>query len=85
MQNIEIINDNNYHEVTIGKLTLYFSYKTVIAFDSPIVGKVVSENCWSTTTGKHLSRIPHDNNKRVSRDIFEKKLKDVLFYHKLTE
>ena len=46
---------NNYR-VEIGNLTLWFSYETIIAFQTG--GKrFVCENVWSPTTGKHLSRI----------------------------
>lgn len=43
--------------VTIGDLDLMFSYETVVAFRTPEDGLVVSENVWSTTTGKHLAAI----------------------------
>lgn len=47
----------NYATVEVGDLTLYFSYRTVIAFHTPDTGTVVRVNDWSTTTGKHLNSI----------------------------
>ena len=50
--------------VTLGKVTLYFSYATCVAFrhqDAP--GPLVCENDnqgrpWSKTTSKHINQIP---------------------------
>lgn len=69
----------NFTEVTIGDVTLWFSYKTVIAFHSPATGFVVSENLWSNTTGKHLGeaceRMGVDrNHMRTPRMAFERRL-----------
>ncbi len=62
----------NRADVTIGDLTISFSYRTPIAFDHPGLGLVVSENCWSTTTGKHLNQIDEGDKKgRLPRDRFE--------------
>lgn len=94
MKQVNIRNYGNYSsdnygahslEVHIGDLTLYFSYDTVVAFQAPgIPGIVVSENCWSTTTGKHLNWIDDGNKKaRVKRAEFEHQLKSVLAKHKL--
>lgn len=56
----------NFHKVSIGDVELYFSYETIVGFYTMGSGFVVSENVWSNTTGKHLtklcekkSRIPH--------------------------
>lgn len=69
-------------EVSIGNLTLYFSYKTVVAFSIP--GYLAcSENQWSTTTGKHLNWIEPDKRKRLSGEEFEDALNQVLKQHKL--
>lgn len=45
----------NFCEVTVGDLSVYFSYQTPIAFYTPKTGRVVRQNDWSTTTGKHLN------------------------------
>lgn len=65
-------------EVTVGQLTLWFSYQTVVGFEHPSTGRVVSENLWSTTTGKHLGVIEKNKKKRVSRMEFQDRLKVVL-------
>jgi hypothetical protein len=49
---------SNLTEVEVGQVTLYFSYESLVAFQHPAVGgRVVSENQWSKTTGKHLTLI----------------------------
>lgn len=53
-------------------LTVWFSYETPIAFYSHATGKVVRENSWGPTTGKHLNWVDGGNKKaRVSSDKFE--------------
>jgi len=47
----------NFSEVTIGRLTLFFSYKTVIGVFTPDDGAYVRENDWGPTTGKHINWI----------------------------
>jgi len=70
--------------VQIGSLTLYFSYDTVVAFKDGI-NLIVSENCWSTTTGRHLNCIDGGRKKdRLPRDKFEAELEKVLTAHGLT-
>jgi len=70
--------------IKVGTLTLYFSYKTVIAF-SDDAGIVVSENCWGTTTGKHLNWIDDGCKKgRYKRDKFEQLLEKTLENHNLS-
>ena len=73
---------NNYaghtQAIRIGSLTLYFSYKTVVAFSNYKFGFVISENVWSNTTGKHLNWIDSDKKKRIPHNEFEKLLNKVL-------
>lgn len=65
--------------VEIGALTLYFSYETVVAFESPESGRLVRQNDWSTTTGKHLNWIDGGKKKeRIPGPEFESKLAEVL-------
>lgn len=45
----------NFSQVSVGDLSVYFSYRTPIAFYTPATGQVVRQNDWSTTTGKHLN------------------------------
>jgi len=71
--------------VTIGGLTLWFSYDTVIAFRPPGGGIRVCENIWSVTTGKHLNSIDGGRKKeRLSWEEFDKELTKTLKKHKLT-
>ena len=66
---------NNYGahalRVDIGELTVWFSYKTPIAFHKLGHDRVVRVNDWSTTTGKHLNAIDGgDKKSRVSAERF---------------
>jgi hypothetical protein len=65
--------------VQINSTRFYFSYNTVIAFYNPIDGLVISENCFSNTTGKHLNCIDADKSLRLKRDNFERELNNLLF------
>ena len=52
--------------------TYWFSYRTLIAFKSVDGPKVVRQNEWSTTTGKHLNAIDGgDKKSRLNRVEFE--------------
>lgn len=48
--------------VHFGDLTLWFSYKTLVAFQRGDMRPMVRENDWGPTTGKHLNMI--DGGKR---------------------
>ena len=69
-------------QVTIGTLTLFFSYKTVVAFENR-GGLVCSENCWAQTTGKHLNWIEPNKRARVKRPEFERLLAETMADHGL--
>lgn len=57
--------------VTVGVLTIYYSYTTPVAFRSPGFGLTVRENEWGPTTGKHLNWIDGgDKSKRVNGTTF---------------
>jgi len=72
-------------EVRVGNLTLYFSYRTVVAFHTSKTGTVVRQNDWGATTGKHLNWIDSgDKKSRVNREVFEQKLNEVLREYDLT-
>lgn len=60
---------SNFTIVYVGDMTLWFSYSTMVAFRKGAV-KVVSENQWSKTTGKHLNAIESDKALRVPYDEF---------------
>lgn len=72
-------------DVKIGKLTLSFSYNTVIAFDSPYSGFVISENVWSTTTGRHLNEIDPDKTRRINNTKFLIQLVETLQHYGLED
>lgn len=79
---------NNYgssRAVQLGSLTLYFSYETVIAFNSPKTGLIIRENSWSTTTGRHLNAIDPDKKIRFSSEQFESLLDQLLESYELKE
>lgn len=64
-------------KVNVGRLVLWFSYHSIIAFEYD--GQlVISENAWSNTTGRHLNRISRDKKIRVPREEFLQRL-DSLF------
>jgi hypothetical protein len=71
-------------DVSVGNLTLNFSYETVIAFNSPFSGFVISENVWSTTTGRHLNEIHPDKSLRIPNEEFKQKLSEVLKHYGLS-
>lgn len=60
--------------VTVGSLRVYFSYRTPVAYETP-GRRVVRENDWGPTTGKHLNWIDGGNKAdRVSGAEFEQAL-----------
>ncbi len=65
-------------QVIMPDLTLWWSYDTVVAFETK-AGLVVRENDWSTTTGKHLNAIDFEAKKfRIPSPEFEAKLRKAL-------
>lgn len=66
----------------LGRLTLWFSYKTIIAFQlHEGIGKkdlIVRTNDWGPTTGRHLNAIDGGSKeaqeKRLPNDAFEDSL-----------
>lgn len=70
----------NCMELTIGELVLWFSYKTVVGYRYK-GRRVVSENVWGSTTGKHLNWIDGGKSRRADRlpyPEFEEKLSSIL-------
>lgn len=68
--------------VRIDNLDILFSYETPVAFREGWGSWVVSENLWSTTTGKHIMQetgIGPAN--RLPRDEFEAKLDAALTHN----
>ena len=70
--------------ISIGCLTLWFSYNTVIAFKTNGHLPRVIQNYWSTTTGRHLNCIDGGNKKeRLDAETFETELKEALKEHNI--
>jgi hypothetical protein len=84
MNSIEMHGESNAKCVTVGKLQLHFSYKTLIAFYTPETGRVVRMNDWRNTTGKHLNQIDGgDQKNRLSGEEFDRKVSAMLKKHRL--
>lgn len=83
---ISIKSEENFHQVNLGKITIYFSY------ESPIGVKVVEDDeefvvvngkymAWSSTTSKHINKFFDENNEThlwVSEEEFNNSLRMVL-------
>lgn len=65
-------------KVQIGRLTLMYSYNTLVAFHHPDTGTVVHENIWSNTTNRTLNAIDGGSKRakseRVTAEVFTEKL-----------
>lgn len=76
-------NEPNNFFLTLGSLRLWFSYKTVIAFQDEGIPLTCRVNDWKQTTGKHLNAICPNHKERIDGELFEAKLKEVLLKHGL--
>jgi len=70
--------------ITIGGITLYFSYNTVVGFEAPEYGERICENVWTTTTGKHLNWLEPDKDRRIPYEQFKQELTKVIDKYNLT-
>ena len=61
--------------------TLFYSYRTVVAYHDFEDGLVVCENVWGNTTGKHLNEINRDHKSRLPAAEFDAKLQLALARH----
>lgn len=65
-----------------GRLELYFSYDTIVAFQERGQEIVASQNVWSSTTGRHLNEIDggekEERKDRVSHQEFRKALDEAM-------
>ena len=75
----------NFYVLTAGNLTVWFSYKTPIAFRDGWADVTIRENDWSVTTGKHLNYVDEDKRRRIDGDEFEQRLEAVLNRLNLTD
>lgn len=64
----------NFSRVDVGALTIWFSYRTPIAFSLGYGPTVVRRNEWSATTGKHLNYINANKDERISGEDFVSQL-----------
>ncbi len=82
MKDVSFSSGSNSAEVSFQNLTVWFSYRTPIAFSAPGFGKTVRENSWGPTTGKHLNAIDGGDkfarSQRISGIAFEVMLAKVL-------
>ena len=63
--------------VVLPTLTVWFSYKTPVAFQVDGHSRIVRANDWGSTTGKHINAIDGgDKKSRVSSDEFERLWKE---------
>ena len=79
MRNCNENTARNFNCVEVGNLELYFSYETIVGFRAPKLGLVVSQNIWSSTTGKHLNWLDGGRKQcRTPHEEFEKMLQELL-------
>lgn len=82
---LEIGHTPNYARVDVGPITLWYSYRTVIAFHVSGGNTTVRENDWGPTTGKHLNMIDGDDKKsRINGQEFEARLAAIVDQIKVT-
>lgn len=73
-ENLGTVNKNR---VDIGELTIWFSYRTPVAYS--FKGEFFCrQNEWSTTTGKLLNELESDKSKRIPGTDFENKLNNLV-------
>jgi len=65
--------------VDFDRLTLWYSYKTIVAFRGGDYPLTVRENSWGPTTGKHLNAIDGgEKSSRLPGEEFERRLGETL-------
>jgi hypothetical protein len=67
MPQVEVI-ASNFTRIDTGKVTIWFSYRTPIAFRVDGHEIVVRENSWNVTTGKHLNQIDGRVSKKLQKE-----------------
>ena len=75
LRNLGTVNKNM---VTLGALTIWFSYETPVSFQLDGSPRVTRVNDWSTTTGKLLTECEPDKKKRINGEDFEAQLNALL-------
>jgi len=67
---VELINlGANFHMVDLGKVCVWFSYETPVAFKADKFPTIVRENVWGTTTGRHLNRVDGGDKEAKARRV----------------
>lgn len=67
---VELINlGANFHMVDLGKVRVWFSYETPIAFKADKFPTIVRENVWGPTTGKHLNCVDGGDKEAKARRV----------------
>lgn len=75
---------SNFTRVEMKNVTIWFSYKTPIAYRDDVDGLVVIANQWSNTTGRHLNAVDGGNKKeRKTAEQFEAMYQVMLARHSL--
>ncbi len=74
-ENLGTVNKN---KVTLGNLSIWFSYETPVAYRFGYDDIVVRENDWSKTTGKLLNELQPDKSLRLTGEQFEHQLNTIL-------
>ena len=85
MKEVSVEIGSNHAAVSFENLTIWFSYRTPIAFMTPKTGRVCRENSWGPTTGKHLNAVDEDKSKRIAGAEFERRLAEILRAHGLSD
>lgn len=66
--------NDNCNEVTIGRVTIGYSYATAVTVHGP-AGSATRENVWGNTTGRHIGMLGgHRKGERVDEETFNKVL-----------
>lgn len=69
----------NFNRVDSGKVSVWFSYETPIAFTNSRGETVIRKNVWGSTTGKHLNAVCSDKSVRIDGESFENRLANFVF------
>jgi hypothetical protein len=73
--------DPNAKVVTIGPVTIWFSYVTPIAFRVGGQPLVMRHNDWNVVTGRHMNAICADKKGRIPGDEFVRQLESKVAYY----
>jgi len=68
----------NARVATIGRVRVWFSYRTPVAFSVDDRPPVVRRNAWGPTTGRHLNAIDGGDGRRIDGDAFETALSAIV-------